>query len=195
MTTESTSTKAVQAWRDRSAAYVRGLQQAGWNNDGGTLTEIDVYDLLGVKGKIPPTPAELVTEAEEGGETLNSWRLRFVASDPNLDPWLEKFEEADGTPPYMVERTRRLLGDGPLAGRAEDAVHPVCRILDGMREPLRTVGILSVYGVSFVSHDHSTPPSTEELAGSLGTSVETMEWLRDVALDMLSAQVRVTFQS
>jgi hypothetical protein len=194
MTEFSRPDEAIQAWRDRSAAYVRGLQRDGWNDDG-TRAEIDVYDLLGVKGKIPPTPAELVTEAEAGEETPNTYRLYFVMGDSDLNSWLEKVEEADGMPPYMVERTRRLLGDGPLAGRAEEAVEPVCQILDGMREPLRTVGLLSVFGVSFVARDRSIPPSPEELAGSFGTSVETMEWLRDVAMDMLSAQVRVTFQS
>jgi hypothetical protein len=173
---------------------VRGLQQDGWNDDG-TRAKIDVYDLLGMKGKVPPPPAELVTEAQTGEETPNTYRLYFVMGDSDLDSWLEKVKWVDGIiPPYMVERTRRLLGDGPLAGKAEEAVEPVCRILDGMREPLRTVGLLSVYGESYTTDDRSIPPTTEELAGSLGASAETIEWLRDVAMDMLSAQVRVTFQ-
>ncbi|HVX20776.1 MAG TPA: hypothetical protein VHB02_05465 [Acidimicrobiales bacterium] len=193
----SESSQAVEDFWRRHQEFAHQLA-TGMKLDGTKAPEeleIDVDDLIGAKGeKLEPTPEMLVglgpdpRHPEAPELTPNS--IVVVRGRPDSFPHDPDNAELDGPPAddhvdwgsreHLQEVTARIAGR-MVTRKAGVLVEPLMQAASELREPLRTVAIAHLYN----SH------STEEIARSLGTSVETIEFLAELALDQIAARIRV----
>ena len=163
---------AIHAYRQRCAEFVR--IRDGYSERPEHFG-IDVDDLIGATGeKLQPTPADRV-EVMFGDPTTPEYylaksRITDGASDYLSDTYLEE---------QYLEDTERVLGK--LTTRmAEQFVEPMKQTIRNMREPLRTIAVSCIF----------QDEDPESIARALSTSVETIDFLTQVALDVLAASIR-----
>lgn len=176
MSNETIPDQAVQAWRARHEAFAEAM--ADTDVPSGHIA-IDVNDLIGGKSQsLQPLPEDWPEDFSSDPSHPN-----YLSPNQNLTYNAREFpgwlEEAD--PDECLRCSERLLGR--LARRkAAEAWEPLKHALDGLREPIHTVAINCLFlGVD-----------TEKAARAFGTSVETIEFLTDIALDQLEVHVSVS---
>lgn len=133
--------------------------------------------MMGVAGNKLDFTGKLSTIDIEDGQTPNSMVVQAGQEDNMDEPFPARIEAGWGHEGHK-EQIIPLLGK--LAARnAEEALVPIGKAVDELREPLRTVAIYCLY------FDNGA----EDTARSLGISVEAVEFLSDVALDILACHV------
>jgi len=155
---------------------------------GEQFPKLDVLDMMGAKGRSlePPSPADsgLSAQSIEDGITANSSIVSLGHSQYEIDRnptpfpvYIEEMEDTEGHAKFVES----LIGK--LASRkAREAIAPLGKAVDELREPIRTVAIACLY----------TPyNSKEEVAHAFGVPLELVEWLCDVALDSLATHVHI----
>jgi|SRR5580704_13933132 hypothetical protein len=189
-----TPAEDLAAWRKRTQTFIEYRDGPRyWPDDAPVDLEMDVDDMIGAKGrKLASTQAELDQAAtanvnEETGEhgplwTPNANVVRNATRDAD-EPFPETYEEGQGHEDHMDVTVKPLLG--LIAGRiADESWQRLGAAIDGLREPVRSVAIHHLY------LGHGTQESAEKTARALGTSVETVTFLADIALDMLATHLR-----
>jgi hypothetical protein len=180
---ESTPADEVQAWRDRAAAYRHEVYE-GHGFHGWDFTELDAYDMMGFNGaKLDPPPQNLTPKQIEDGEmSHNANAVEDARGDNNYDnewqPWRECIGEQWGGPYGIARHLKPLLGK-LAAHTALEAVEPITKAMDELREPIRTVAINCLV----------FDKGVEEVASTFGLSLQTVEFLCDVALDLLASHI------
>jgi hypothetical protein len=195
MSSESRTEANVTAFWDRHAAYVRARDH-GWDPtpvevDTAVVpppyVEVDVDDLIGAKGeKQTPTDDEVRHFGPDptdpgyispNGNLVNNANSQVFPNDP-----LRGLSE-DG-PEDLRQVTGSLLSR-LVTRKAAEAVMPLQYAVDALREPLRTVAINCLYWEL----------DSAEAARACGTSVETIEFLTELALDQLAAHLTLTWNT
>lgn len=174
MSIESTPADDLQDWRDRTSAFLRDQRRAFSEQ---RPIEIDVDDMIGAKGH----RLDALNEALGSGDLEEGWSHNSLAVTEGAvndgEPFPALQEEAFGHE-GLVEQMQPLLGR-LAAHRAEQALEPIGRAMHELREPIRTVTINHLF----------LNETAERTARRLGTSIETVEFLADVALDLLSSHI------
>jgi len=140
---------------------------------------IDVNDLIGASGRPPHQTPEARRDLEHSmrsiGESSEINRNAEMTAN-TVDPeWI--FKDEDGS---YSECPERLLGH-ILERKGEEVVKQMQQALIDLREPIRTVAINCLYL-------GATP---EQAADAFGTSIETIIFLTDVALDQLTSRLHL----
>ncbi|HVV71952.1 MAG TPA: hypothetical protein VHI52_10705 [Verrucomicrobiae bacterium] len=191
MAEKSRAEQDIDAWRARAEAFSDVMYGSGGVNPDGTAAEIDIHDLLGIRGRVIDVPAGGISDADrEEGETVNSITMADLCTRWYEDDPFGEIELNHGRG-YMVNRIRPLFGQLVPIAQVEAAVEPVNRAVASMREPIRTVTSLMLYGFSSQESRSDQPPTAEELAGRFGTSAETIQWITDIGMDLLAAHVEL----
>jgi hypothetical protein len=200
MSSESGTESNVTAFWDRHAAYVHARDH-GWGPtpvevDTAVMpppyVEVDVDDLIGAKGeKQTPTDDEVRHFGPDptdpgyispNGNLVNNADSEEFPFDMDIG-WFAPAVQDDG-PEQLRKITESLLGR--LAARkAAEAVMPLQYAVDALREPLRTVAINCLY----------LDVDSAKAARAFGTSVETIEFLTELALDQLAAHLTLTWNT
>jgi hypothetical protein len=163
---------AVEAHRNRSAEYVNirdGLAERPEHFG------MDVADLIGAKGdKLQPTEADRVTRtfSDVASPSDFYWaksRITDDAGDFLGDVYLDEF---------YLECTQRVLGK-LVTRKAEQFCEPLKQAVRSMREPLRTIAVSTIF----------QDEDPDSIARALSTSVETIDFLTQVALDFLATSI------
>lgn len=181
----------VQAFWDRHEAFAA-------LRDGETPTaqppEIDVEGLMGTKGaKLSPTIVDYQLNHPEPDFTITPNHRLTVNSDRRAFPlyndqdnWYTAAVQEEGQAELLAVTAGilgRLAARKTVADRAlpapMGAVEPLQQAIDELREPLRTVAINRLY--------YGVAP--DEAARCFGTSVETIEFLTEVALDQVALRL------
>jgi hypothetical protein len=171
------SNEDLQSWRSRRANFAEELLlrgQEGWSS----RLEIDVDDMIGAKGrKLEPTsdmwPDDL---SPDDDWTPNEGAVRNGAAKDGIE-FPGYIEEGWGHEGHF-EQIAPLLSK-LLARKADDAVKFLGKAVDRLREPVRTVAINHLY----------LDQDAEHTARCLGTSIETVVFLADIALDQLAEHI------
>ena len=176
MSEQSNRNQAVEAWRARHEAFVNARHPRDHS------LEIDVDDLVGAKGeRLEPIAEDWLYEfssdpASPHYETPNMVLVGNAEEFPEIPFYRDNPEEQT-----WAMATEQILGR--LASRkVAVAIEPLKMAVNGLREPVRTVAINCLY----------LGASSEDAARCFGTSVETIEFLTDIALDQLAAHVNVS---
>ncbi|HVX20671.1 MAG TPA: hypothetical protein VHB02_04925 [Acidimicrobiales bacterium] len=183
----STPQEDLAAWRGRTEAFLR-IEEPGYAHTAdGWPVEIDIDDMIGAKGrKLEPTQ-ELRDE------------LNYVIDQPGVHPdppvttpnhqllheagIIPSFIRTDFDPPEWAEHVGAVLG--PAAARQpEKYIDRLETVIAGLRNPLKVIAFHYLYV------GKGTPEAAERVATEFGTSVETVAFLGDVALDIIEAHIR-----
>lgn len=184
---ESSPVDDLIAWRNRTKTFL-SYERPGHDRDShGRRVEIDIDDLIGANGrKLAPTSEELGffnppdadgVGAERPIDTPNQYALRTATEIPTC-------VQTDFTAEERAQNVRALLG--PVGARnAEQLVGPLEEALDRLKNPVRVVAFRYLY------FGLGTPEAAEDTARELGTSVETVAFLGDVALDLIGSYLTI----
>lgn len=184
----------LQAFRQRGHSFLQErLAERDLPEYVQRTLEIDARDLLGLKGHVQETgPWDVIpgSPPDPSEPHYISWNMALTLNSSEF-PDCAIFQD---DPEELRNATSRILaelGNYPLRpgddNRGMDreldldaAIDPLREAVDCLREPVRTVAINCLY-----MHD----TSREETARVLGLSVETVQFLVDVAFDYLRARL------
>jgi hypothetical protein len=171
MSTESDPRREIDRWRERYRAFVEAAK------DPTQTPELDVLDLLGARGQsISTTGPGIDPESAKDGWSINNAAVR-AAYDTDDGPFPEIVSEQIGQEDHL-----RLIEPllAKLAMRkAPEAIGPIGRAFDQLREPVRTVAITNLYWNL----------GAEETARVFGISAEMVTLLSDLALDIVESHL------
>lgn len=190
MSEQAAPINPLDAYRSRVQAFTDAMADEARRP---YIFEIDVLDLMGMRGEVQPTISEDWRDFPRDPNDPNylSPNMTIVQHGyefPDLDLWLDnegEFEHAtqnllgrlaQHTVPAEADKNRV---DRP-AWLVDELKEPLKAAVDGLREPVRTVAINCLY-LDF------TP---EHVARATGTPVEAVDFLIQVALDQLAIVVR-----
>ena len=186
---------SIESYRERVRAFVEARDDPSRRPESQDF-EIDVYDLMGFRGEILESrPEDWPKEFSDDPDDPNYLSPNMALTQNSEDfPELDLFNDNEGELELATERLLTRLkehtdqrvdsslasADEPeIARRAKLTAEPLKQVVNKFREPIRTVAINCLY--------LDTTP--EKAARAFGTSVETIDFLTQVALDQLAEHV------
>jgi hypothetical protein len=185
---QTTPQEDLAAWRERTGAFL-SIEDPGYAHTAdGRPVEIDIDDMIGANGrKLEPTQ-------EQRDEVNPPDRGTGIRPDPATNtPNSQKLYEASEFPSFIrTDFDRSDQADsvaailGPAAARdPERYIDRLEAVIAQLRNPMQVVAFHYLY------NGRGTPEAAEYVATELGTSIETVAFLGDVALDIIAAHIRV----